>query len=108
MKVDGKLDKYGRPNESTPSQWKKTYTDFNTPADSDLKVIEAGEDEKPDVGRIDVEMTAPAEFDGEKEDSSDKKKKRKSGETEEERAERKKKKKEKKEKKEKKDRKVEA
>ncbi|KAH0612930.1 uncharacterized protein H6S33_009310 [Morchella sextelata] len=109
MKVDGKLDKYGRPNESTPQTWKKAYTDFNAPAESDLRVIEADDDvEKPitsDVGRIDVEMTTPGDegSDDEKEDAGDKKKKRKTGETEEERAERKKKKKEKKEKKEKKD-----
>ncbi|KAL0639102.1 centromere/microtubule-binding protein cbf5 [Maublancomyces gigas] len=109
MKVDGKLDKYGRANESTPAQWKKSYTDFNAPADSDLRVIEAGGDEEKraatDVGRIDVEMTTSeknekaAGSDAEMEDSGDKKKKRKSGETDEERAERKKKKKEKKEKK---------
>lgn len=103
------MQKYGRPNESTPQTWKKAYTDFNAPAESDLRVIEADDDvEKPitsDVGRIDVEMTTPGDdgSDDEKEDSGDKKKKRKTGETEEERAERKKKKKEKKEKKEKRD-----
>lgn len=107
------MQKYGRANEATPAQWKKSYTDFNAPADSDLRVIEASEDEKhaaTDVGRIDVEMTTSgktAESDAEMEDSGDKQKKRKSGETEEERAERKKKKKEKKEKKEKKGKKEE-
>lgn len=109
MKVDGKLDKYGRPNESTPQTWKKAYTDFNAPAESDLRVIEPGDDVKKtftsDVGRIDVEMVTPG--DEGSDDEKDKKKKRKTDETEEERAERKKKKKEKKEKKVKKEKKDE-
>ncbi|KAK1074313.1 centromere/microtubule-binding protein cbf5 [Friedmanniomyces endolithicus] len=29
MKESGKLDKYGRTNEQTPSQWKQEYKDFN-------------------------------------------------------------------------------
>lgn len=28
MVKDGKLDKYGKPNESTPSNWRQSYTDF--------------------------------------------------------------------------------
>ena len=28
MKKEGKLDKYGRPNEKTPADWKKGYQDF--------------------------------------------------------------------------------
>jgi len=29
MIKDGKLDKYGRPNDSTPADWLKTYVDYN-------------------------------------------------------------------------------
>ncbi|CAD6586748.1 MAG: centromere/microtubule-binding protein cbf5 [Alectoria sarmentosa] len=32
MKSDGKLDKYGRPNEATPAKWQEDYTDFNAPS----------------------------------------------------------------------------
>merc|ERR1712051_899524 len=28
MVKEGKLDKYGKPNESTPPTWKQSYTDF--------------------------------------------------------------------------------
>merc|ERR1711972_59799 len=28
MIKEGKLDKYGKPNENTPSDWKQSYTDF--------------------------------------------------------------------------------
>jgi hypothetical protein len=31
MKADGKLDKYGRPNEATPAKWNTEYKDFNAP-----------------------------------------------------------------------------
>ncbi|XP_072034725.1 H/ACA ribonucleoprotein complex subunit DKC1-like [Amphiura filiformis] len=31
MKKEGKLDKYGKPNEKTPAGWKKGYEDFNSP-----------------------------------------------------------------------------
>lgn len=29
--VEGKLDKHGKPNENTPSDWLSGYTDFSTP-----------------------------------------------------------------------------
>ncbi|KAL8830310.1 MAG: hypothetical protein Q9191_001496 [Dirinaria sp. TL-2023a] len=32
MKSDGKLDKYGRPNEATPAKWQEEYKDFSAPA----------------------------------------------------------------------------
>lgn len=31
LKSDGKLDKYGRANEQTPSNWNDKYTDYNAP-----------------------------------------------------------------------------
>jgi H/ACA ribonucleoprotein complex subunit 4 len=91
LKSAGKLDKYGRTNEATPSKWKSEYKDYNAPLeDSEQAEAEA------------VPAPAPAEEESKTEaDSPDDKKKRKhDGETAEEKAERKKKKKEKKEKKE--------
>jgi len=31
LKAAGKLDKYGRPNESTPAEWKDSYKDYSGP-----------------------------------------------------------------------------
>ncbi|XP_034182233.1 dyskerin pseudouridine synthase 1 Nop60B [Osmia lignaria lignaria] len=31
MIIEGKLDKYGKPNENTPADWLANYTDFSTP-----------------------------------------------------------------------------
>lgn len=108
--------KYGRPNEKTPSNWTSEYTDYNSSAQpGDLQVISEttskedvlnappvapnGEtadsmdlDQRPDPESL-------ANGDGEK---KDKKRKKHEGETAEEKAERKKRKKEKKEKKERK------
>lgn len=128
MKESGKLDKYGRPNEMTPAQWKQEYKDFNDPngVNGEQSVLDpnhgnekqategAGAKEgMPGRGREmpskeDVEMAEPvAPVPTEEEpapvaaasEKTDKKKKRKhEGETEEEKAERKRKKKEKKEK----------
>ena len=48
MKADGKLDKYGRPNEATPSKWNTEYKDFNAPLDGSAPApsaaIEANEE----------------------------------------------------------------
>jgi H/ACA ribonucleoprotein complex subunit 4 len=101
MKADGKLDKYGRPNEATPAKWNADYKDFNAPLDASTPaavsapaapVVEtaADEEEAADVSMMSV-------------DDAGKKRKRHEGETAEEKAERKKKKKEKKEKKAKKE-----
>ncbi|CAK9828088.1 H/ACA ribonucleoprotein complex subunit 4 [Anthophora retusa] len=32
MIIEGKLDKYGKPNENTPADWLANYTDYSTPA----------------------------------------------------------------------------
>lgn len=32
--AQGKLDKYGRPNENTPISWKQSYIDYNNPNNS--------------------------------------------------------------------------
>jgi H/ACA ribonucleoprotein complex subunit 4 len=97
LKSAGKLDKYGRTNEATPSKWKSEYKDYNAPLE---------DSEQAEAEAVPAPAPAPAEEESKTEaDSPDDKKKRKhDGETAEEKAERKKKKTEKKEKKEKKER----
>jgi H/ACA ribonucleoprotein complex subunit 4 len=101
MKADGKLDKYGRPNEATPAKWNTEYKDFNAPlegAPAPASEPAAAPAEEEPTADADVSMMSV-------DDDNDKKRKRHEGETAEEKAERKKKKKEKKEKKEKKSKK---
>jgi len=105
MKADGKLDKYGRPNEATPAKWNQDYKDYNAPLDAESQTLAEATDKmdvltapsvKPTDGPTsEVTTTAGAE------NGDSKKRKRHDGETAEEKAERKRKKKEKKEKKEK-------
>mmetsp|Transcript_3481 Transcript_3481/g.8389 ORF Transcript_3481/g.8389 Transcript_3481/m.8389 type:complete len:457 (-) Transcript_3481:227-1597(-) len=81
MIVDGKLDKYGRPNEKTPGDWKTSYQSLETP--SKKKKEDKEEKKEKDEG----------------EESSKKRKKKAKGSddesSEEEKAEKKKKKKKK-------------
>lgn len=95
MKTEGKLDKYGRPNEATPAKWNNEYKDFNAPPEEGAIAIHP----KPEVVTA-AAAPALAPVDGnaaeDDEEKSDKKRKRHDGETAEEKAERKRKKKEKK------------
>jgi H/ACA ribonucleoprotein complex subunit 4 len=105
MKSDGKLDKYGRPNEATPAKWNNEYKDFNAPLDGSTapRVIEVTE-EAPAAPAFDADTSvADVSMISNGVDESGKKRKRHEGETAEEKAERKRKKKEKKEKKAKKE-----
>ncbi|KAG9246232.1 pseudouridylate synthase family protein [Calycina marina] len=104
MKSEGKLDKYGRPNEATPAKWIEEYKDFGAPAPDDgsatVAAIKAPDPvlqitEKEDAEPVDADVSM---ISGAGEESG-KKRKRHEGETAEEKAERKRKKKEKKEKK---------
>jgi H/ACA ribonucleoprotein complex subunit 4 len=124
LKSDGKLDKFGRPNEVTPAAWTTGYTDYHAPmegvAGTSAAPLRAGKTDASDVAAAPAIPPAPEAGDEEDEEMdkvadegaavkegqdlnvSDKKKRKKhDGETPEERAERKKRKKEKKEKKEK-------
>ncbi|CAL5874111.1 uncharacterized protein PFLUO_LOCUS8398 [Penicillium psychrofluorescens] len=92
LKSAGKLDKYGRTNEATPSKWKSEYKDYYTPEDGSAQPAIEAPQETP--------APPPAEENAEENDTEDKKKRKHDDETAEERAERKRKKKEKKEKKE--------
>ena len=98
MKTEGKLDKYGRPNEQTPAQWNDEYVDLNKP----LENIEAAAAQPvaetttaADVlAAPAVPSAAPLPV-----EAASKKRKNRDDETPEEREERKRKKKDKKEKK---------
>ncbi|TLD19811.1 hypothetical protein PspLS_09555 [Pyricularia sp. CBS 133598] len=96
LKADGKLDKFGRPNEATPSKWTQSYKDYSAPAPD---AAAPAADEAAAVTESPAKaLPAP---DAEPEAEADDGKKRKSkheGETAEEKAERKRRKKEKKEK----------
>lgn len=99
MKADGKLDKYGRPNEATPAQWNNEYKDFNAPLDASSSAAPAASPAVTAIEAADVSIIS----NGTAAEDVTKKRKRHEGETAEERAERKRKKKEKKEKKAKKE-----
>jgi H/ACA ribonucleoprotein complex subunit 4 len=103
MKADGKLDKYGRPNEATPAKWNAEYKDFNAPLDGTEAAPVAETTTIADVAQAPAIAPVDADVSMISNGSPDagKKRKRHDGETAEEKAERKRKKKEKKEKKEK-------
>lgn len=91
------LQKYGRTNEATPSQWKNDYKDYSAPEEASAQpAVEAAPKDEPESPPS--PENNKMEVDDPKDD--EKKRKRHEGETAEERAERKRKKKEKKEKKE--------
>ncbi|KAL1984770.1 hypothetical protein VTN96DRAFT_8711 [Rasamsonia emersonii] len=107
LKSEGKLDKYGRPNEATPAKWKNEYKDYNAPQEDTAaqQVAETTSKEEavpaPAAPSNGAPSSPPSKMEVEEPKEDDKKKrKRHEGETPEERAERKRKKKEKKEKKE--------
>ncbi|TQS39107.1 hypothetical protein Golomagni_00372 [Golovinomyces magnicellulatus] len=107
MKADGKLDKYGRPNEDTPAKWNAEYKDFNAPLDATKsaqvnEVSETNEKSEPNnTESTSVKPNIDADISMMSTDTPDssKKRKRHKGETDAEKAERRRKKKEKKEKK---------
>lgn len=93
MKADGKLDKFGRPNEATPAKWTETYKDYGAPAGPSDESAPT-----PATPAKAAEPEAKAEPTPATEKAEEKKRKKHDGETAEEKAERKRLKKEKKEK----------
>lgn len=89
MKADGKLDKYGRPNDATPAKWNSEYQDYNM-TDASTAAVAAAPTPQKVVEETKVEVIQAAD-DGDK-----KKRKKHEGETAEEKAERKRRKSEKK------------
>jgi H/ACA ribonucleoprotein complex subunit 4 len=100
MKADGKLDKYGRPNEATPAKWNAEYKDFNAPLESSEAAPVGEKTTTSDVSVAPALPSIDADVSIVSNGSADvtKKRKRHEGETAEEKAERKRKRKEKKEK----------
>lgn len=96
LKADGKLDKYGRPNDATPAKWTESYTDYSAQnaEGASAKPTEAASSELPKA--VAPAAVVPAE---DSKDGDSKKRKKHEGETPEEKAERKRRKAEKKAKK---------
>eukprot|EP00695_Tsukubamonas_globosa_P000123 TRINITY_DN1094_c0_g1_i2.p2 TRINITY_DN1094_c0_g1~~TRINITY_DN1094_c0_g1_i2.p2 ORF type:complete len:103 (-),score=75.02 TRINITY_DN1094_c0_g1_i2:94-402(-) len=73
MVKDGKLDKYGQPNENTPSNWSSNYVDYSktamAPANPDATLVVKKEAKKEEP----TETPAPVE--------GEKKKKKREAET---------------------------
>ncbi|EGD92883.1 centromere/microtubule binding protein CBF5 [Trichophyton tonsurans CBS 112818] len=102
LKADGKLDKYGRTNASTPAKWQAEYKDYDAQAAGTPNAAPAPSATTPAKAPPAASAASSPEKEDEEMDDADKKRKRKDGETAEEREERKRLKKEKKEAKEKK------
>ena len=90
MKADGKLDKFGRPNEATPAKWVSDYKDFNAPTNGEAAPAAAETPAAP------TPAAAPAATSDAEDEKDSKKRKKHDGETAEEKAERKRRKAEKK------------
>ncbi|KAJ4141347.1 centromere/microtubule-binding protein cbf5 [Fusarium equiseti] len=93
LKADGKLDKYGRPNDATPAKWSSEYKDFSADASAAAAAATPATPAKASEAEDTPmeEAASPAA-----DDSKDKKRKKHEGETAEEKAERKRRKAEKK------------
>jgi H/ACA ribonucleoprotein complex subunit 4 len=91
LKASGKLDKFGRPNETTPAAWTASYKDYGPPAGENTEAAPAADVTMSEAPAAAVQTSAPAEDNEEKASADDDKKKRKKhdGETAEEKAERK-------------------
>ena len=95
LKASGKLDKYGRPNDATPSKWTSEYQDFSM-ADAST-VAAAAADATPKKTTVEETTTVTTmEVDQPSDDGDKKKRKKHDGETPDEKAERKRRKAEKK------------
>ncbi|KAL8805879.1 MAG: hypothetical protein Q9182_001660 [Xanthomendoza sp. 2 TL-2023] len=116
LKIEGKLDKFGRANEETPAKWNAEYQDFHAPLSNGAAAAAAVPSAKPEIppaptvtADADAEPASVGAKPGQQGDAApeatptetgdSKKRKRHEGETVEEKAERKRKKREKKEKK---------
>jgi H/ACA ribonucleoprotein complex subunit 4 len=94
LKADGKLDKYGRPNDATPAKWSSEYKDFSA-SDASAAAAAAAPAKASEAEDTPMEEAATPSSPA-ADDSKDKKRKKHDGETAEEKAERKRRKAEKK------------
>lgn len=90
LKADGKLDKFGRPNESTPAKWTSGYQDFSV-SDATAAAAAAAPEAAPKAAEeaADTKMENTPSSPAAADDADKKKRKKHDGETAEERAERK-------------------
>ncbi|KAL6924576.1 hypothetical protein FSST1_001850 [Fusarium sambucinum] len=95
LKADGKLDKYGRPNDATPAKWSSEYKDFSADASAAAAAAAAAPATPAKTSEVEDTPMNEAAFPA-ADDSKDKKRKKHDGETAEEKAERKRRKAEKK------------
>lgn len=90
MKASGKLDKFGRPNEATPTAWTSSYKDFGPPAGENADSVPTGDVTMSEAPAVAVPAKAEdKEEDKPVADEDSKKRKKHDGETAEEKAERK-------------------
>jgi len=80
MIADGQLDKYGRPNEKTPTSWSSTYVDYNAPKGG-IK-LEPIKEEKKDITIVAAAPPAEVTCEGAAQEKKKKGKKRKVAELE--------------------------
>ena len=81
----GMLDKYGKPNENTPANWKSSYEDYSVKKEPGAEVIKAEPVEETKKRKI-SETEAAADSDSEAKKEKKKKKKKAKVEAEEEEA----------------------
>jgi H/ACA ribonucleoprotein complex subunit 4 len=96
--ADTRIQKYGRPNDTTPADWQSKYVDFDAQANG--QVPHAPTDTAKREAPAPVEEASPEKAEQDVEEKSERKRSKHADETPEERAERKRRKKERKEKKE--------
>jgi len=72
----GLLDKYGKPNENTPSNWKNSYVDYNIKSEP-IKEIKEEVDQKPPVEAESKKRKAISSSEESNSEKSEKKKKKK-------------------------------
>lgn len=98
MKADGKLDKFGRPNEATPSKWTAGYQDYSAAGQQAIEAAPAPTEAEPMAVEASEAPTPAKKTDeaGAEEKDAKRRKSKHEGETPEEKAERKRRKKEKK------------
>ncbi|KAK2024999.1 trub family pseudouridylate synthase [Colletotrichum somersetense] len=96
LKADGKLDKYGRPNEATPAKWVSEYKDFGAVEGAAAAAASAPATPMKAVETTTVTTSVAVTPANNEDDGETKKRKKHEGETPDEKAERKRRKAEKK------------
>ncbi len=85
LKADGKPDKFGRPNNTTPSKWTEEYKVFSEHVPDGAPPVEADSGGPPDSAVLPYHAAHPKTAEDEEEVEESKKRKKHEGETPEER-----------------------